>query len=287
MSDALHAALGEHFELTRRDSRVFARANDKIATVAHDELTWRRLRREAWLAERWCAAGVPAARVILIDDTVRMIVQERHRGRRVVELDSETGPRIFEKKGASAHLRLADAELTAFGVALATHYGKLARNIRQAVTLREARDFHLPAVVRTSLDVDLALALLEASAASSRAKAKAKRLRDALAFELPPDAVIHGELKLANIYVSDDAIVGVANLETAGVAYAATELGHTYWLGSRFASLALAAYGEVDVTGTRLAFLRQLLTGLVKNAPRTALHAAYVEWASAAFEAFG
>lgn len=268
-------------EVSRRDDRWLAIDEDTVAFAVDDDAGWRRLEQEAWILERWRAAGVPAARVVRIDAARRIQVRERLHGVTgdVVE------PRIFGGTPPDAIARLEDAPITPFGERLAESYGELAARIRSATDIDDARAADIAESSRRTLDLGCALAELDASAASPHAKRAAHGSRDWLARLARPDAVIHADLHFHNMTLADDGtITGVFDLGDAGLDEAAGELLYIHSLGPRFVARALAAYGAVDVEAVRRAHLRTILGHLRFHGPGTPRHASIVQWASAAFE---
>lgn len=279
-------ALGAAFELIQRERGWLALAQDVVGLAADDEADWRRLTSEAWLLERWRAAGLPAPRV-LRDDPVRGIqIRERMHGLTGHAVVSEPERSLlFDGALPDARARLQGARLSAFGERLAASYGELAARIRRAVSVTDAIAAGFEPTSRRMLDLDDAIARLHASTASPASKAAASRLRSWLAAIPPLDAVIHGDLHFFNMCLDDDgAIIGVFDVGDAGLDAAATELLYIHSLGSRFAAIALDAYGTVDVEAVERAHLRSALDHLIWHPPGTPRHASIVTWASAAFE---
>src|SRR5262249_13871557 len=159
-----------------------------------------------------------------------------------------------------ARARLDGAPLSAFGERLAASYGELAARIRHAVSITDAAAAGLGLTSRRVLDVDDALARLRATDAPASTKAAAPRAPAWLAAIPPPDTVIHGDLHFFNMCLArDGAILGVFDLGDAGIDAAATELLYIHSLGSRFAAIALDAYGPIDRDAVQRAHLRTAL----------------------------
>lgn len=275
------AVLDAPFEMSRSETRWLALGDEAVAFAADDDAGWRRLQSEAWLLERWRAAGVPAPRVLREDAARRVQVRERMHG--LTGHDVE--PRIWTGPPPDAWVRLDGAPLSAFGDRLAASYGELARRIRGAVSVADATAAGFGPCLRRTLDLDGAIARLQASSASDAAKAAAQRLRPWLAALPPPDAVIHSNLHFFNMCLADDgSIVGVFDLDGVGIDAAATEFLYVHSLGSRFAATAFAAYGPVDDEDVRRAHLRTALDHLLTFGPGTERHPSIVEWATAVFE---
>src|SRR5262249_43023018 len=149
-------------------------------------------------------------------------------------------------------LRLEDAPLSKFGATLAASYGDLAARIRSAVSVSQATAAGLGPTSRRSIDIEDAIVRLVRSSASEAAKAAAVRARDWLVEIPPPDAVIHADLHFFNMCVAaDGTITGVFDASDAGVDAAAQELSMLHSLGSRFATIAVDAYGSVDIDDIR------------------------------------
>jgi aminoglycoside phosphotransferase (APT) family kinase protein len=135
------------------------------------------------------------------------------------------------------------------------------------------------------LDLDTALTRLHASGVSHAAKLAGERARTWLATLPPPDALIHSDLHFFNMCFADDgAIVGVFDLDDAGLDAHATELLYVHSLGSRFAATVIDAYGPIAVEDVHRAHLRTALDHIVRYGPGTERQASIVAWATAAFE---
>jgi aminoglycoside phosphotransferase (APT) family kinase protein len=241
---------------------------------------------EAWLIDRWRAAGVPVPRVLRMDAARRLQVLERLRGRTGDDVHRETGTSpLYPGAIPDVRARLEDAPLSAFGERLAASYGELAARIRSAVSIDEARAAGVDVTTRRTLDLDDAIARLHATTVSPVAKAAAQRARRWLAAIPPIDAVIHADLHFFNMCVDDDgSITGVFDLGDAGLDASATELMYVHSLGSRFAAIALEANPGIDVEDVRRAHLRTALDHLIWHGPGTPRHAGIVGWATAVFE---
>ena len=101
----------------------------------------------------------------------------------------------------------------------------------------------------------------------------------------PPDAVIHADLHLWNICFADDgSIVGVFDLDYAGIDSAATEFLYVHAFGSRFVATALDAYGPIEVEAVWRAHVREALGHLFWHGPGTERHESIVAWVSAVLE---
>jgi hypothetical protein len=130
---------GGPFELSRREARWLALADDVVAFAADDDAGWQRLACEAWLLARWRAAGVPVPAVVREDATRRIQVLERLHGRTGDAIHADTGASpLYPGAIPDVVARLDDAPLTAFGERLATSYGELAARIRHAVSIADA-----------------------------------------------------------------------------------------------------------------------------------------------------
>jgi len=275
------AVVGEPVEVSRRESRWLAMGSERVAFGADDDTGWKRLEREAWLLERWRAAGVPVPRVLRADATRRVQVRERLHGvtGEVVE------PRAYGCEPPAVRVRLDGAPLTAFGERLAASYGELAARIRRAVSLADGVAAGLGPTSHRTLDLDDAIARLHASSASTAAKVAAERARAWLTAIPQADAVIHGDLHFHNMVLAEDGtITGVFDLGDSGLDAAATELLYAPSLGSRFLAIALDAYGAIDVEAVSRAHLRTALDHLIWHGPGTPRHASIVEWITAALE---
>ena len=177
--------------------------------------------------------------------------------------------------------------LSAFGERLAASYGELARRIRTAVSVADATAAGIGMCSRRVLDVDTGIARLHASSASRAAKEAAERARTWLATLPPPDAVIHADLHLWNLCCAEDgSIVGVFDFGDAGIDAAAQELSCAHSLASRFAAIAIDAYGPIDLEHVRRTHLRSALDHMIDHPPGTPRHESIVAWATAAFERF-
>lgn len=276
----------EALELSRREAGWIALAADRVAFAPDDDRGWQRLQREAWLLARWRAAAIPAPRVLLDAPSHRVQVRERLGGLSGHDLHTEADHSpLFTGTLPDVHARLDDAPLSAFGETLAASYGELAARIRRAVTVADARAAGLDRTSRGTLDVDAAIARLDASTASPAAKRAAHAARDWLVALPPPDAVIHADLHFFNLCAAPDGTIsGVFDVGDAGIDSAATELMYVHSLGSRFARIAMAAYGPIDLDQVRQAHLRTALDHLIWHGPGTPRHASIVAWATAAFE---
>jgi Phosphotransferase enzyme family len=273
--------IGEPFEISRRDTRWLAMGDEVVAFAADDEAGWKRLQREKWLIERWRAAGVPACSVVREDETRRVQIRERLHGVTgdVVE------PRIFEGPFPNVSDRLDGAPISAFGRRLAESYGELARRIRGAVSVSEARAAGIGMTSRRVLDIDDVLARLHASSASPAAKRAGEKTRGWLAALPPVDAVIHGDLHFHNMCLAEDgSITGVFDVEDAGIDAAATELLYIESIGPHFAATVVDAYGPISIEDVRRAHIRVALGHLIWFPPGTPRHASVVSWITAALE---
>jgi aminoglycoside phosphotransferase (APT) family kinase protein len=284
--ERLGGAVGSRFELTRRDTRWLAIGDELVAFLADDDAGWRRLTKEAWLIDRWRAAGVPVPRVVHMDPARRLQLLERIRGRTGDDIHRETGTSpLYTGAVPDAAGRLGDAPLSAFGERLAASYGELAARIRSAVRVDDAIAAGLAPTSRRVLDLDDAIARLHASTASPAAKTAATRARSWLAAIPPVDAVIHGDLHFFNMCVDDaGSIIGVFDLGDAGLDAAATELMYVHSLGSRFAAIVLDANRDIALEDVRRAHLRTALDHLIWHGPGTLRHPSIVGWVTAVFE---
>ena len=284
--ERLGDAVGSPFELTRRDTRWLAIGDELVAFLADDDAGWRRLTREAWLADRWRAAGVPVPRVVRMDAPRKLQVVERIRGRSGDEIHRETGTSpLYPGAIPDVYERLDGAPLSAFGERLAASYGELAARIRRAVTVDDAHAAGLGPTPRRALDLDEAIARMHASTASATAKAAAERARSWLAAIPPVDAVIHADLHFFNMCVDDaGSITGVFDLGDAGLDAAATELMYVHSLGSRFAAIVLEANPDIDVEDVRRTHVRTALDHMIWHGPGTPRHASVVGWVTAVLE---
>jgi hypothetical protein len=276
----------EPFELSRRETRWLALADDVLAFGADGDAGWRRLEQESWLIDRWRAAGIPVPRVIRDDPVRRVQIRERLHG-----LTGETvEPRIYEgalRAGALPAVsdRLDGHALSAFGRRLAASYGELARQIREAVSVDDAKAMGLGMCSHRTLDIDDAIGRLHATAASDSAKQAANHARGWLTAVPPADAVIHGDLHFFNMCLAEDgSITGIFDLGDAGIEAAATELLYVESLGSRFMATALDAYGPISVDDVRRAHIRIALGHLIWHPPGSPRHESVVSWVSAALE---
>jgi phosphotransferase family enzyme len=283
------AVVGRPVEPERREARWLAMSDDVVAFAADDDAAWQRLASEAWLVERWRAAGIPAPRILASDAARRVQVREKLHGLTGDAVHTETARSPLyagELPGVAA--RLAGAALSAFGQTLAHSYGELAARIRRAVTAADARAAGLDETPHRRLDLERALACLDASDASAAAKAIARRRRTWLAAIAPPDAVIHGDLHFHNMCVAPHgAITGVFDLGDAGLDDPAIELMYIDSLGSRFAEAAITAYGTIDRDAVHRAHLRTALDHVLHHGPGMPRHASVVAWATDALEHIG
>lgn len=279
--DRFAALVGGRFDISRRESRWLALADDVVAFAADDDAGWRRLESEGWLLGRWRSAGVPAPRVVREDPRIRVQVRERMYGITGPTIE----PRVFGGEPPDAWARYSDTSLTPFGERLAASYGDLAMKIRSAVSVADASAAGIDMCRRRVLDLDDTIARLHASSASAAAKLAAERVRPWLADVPPPDAVIHADLHFWNLCLADDGtIVGVFDLDDSGIDCAATEFLYVHSLGPRFVATALAAYGDINLEDVRRAHVRQALDHLYWHPPGTERHDAIVGWVSAALE---
>jgi hypothetical protein len=283
---ARFAGLLGAYQLVRRESGWLALAADLVVFAPDDDAGWRRLGREAWLLDRWRAAGVPAPRVVGEDAARRIQMRERLPGLTGDDLHSESGASpLYDGPLPDARARLDGAPLSAFGARLAASYGDLAARIHRAVAVADATAAGFGPTSRRTLDVDEAIAHLQATQASVAAKRAALRARDWLATLPPLDAVIHADLHFFNLCAAaDGSISGVFDAGDAGLDAAATDLMYVHSLGSRFAAIALGVYGAIDVDAVRHAHLRAALDHVLGHGPGTPRHASIVGWATAAFE---
>jgi hypothetical protein len=280
------AALDAAFDLSWRETRWLALAADRVAFAAVDDAGWRRLEVEAWLLERWRSAGVPAPRVVQHDHGRGVQVRERLHGLTGLDIHTESGRSpLYDRELPDARERLDDAPLSELGRRLAASYGNLAARIRRAVPIADANAAGLGLTSRRSIDVDDAIARLETSQASPVIARAARRARDWLVALPPPDAVIHADLHFFNMCVdTNGTITGLFDLSDAGIDAASQELSLVHSLGSRFAAIAIDAYGPVDVEAVRRAHLRSALDHVMWHGPGTPRHESIMAWASAAFE---
>jgi hypothetical protein len=273
--------VGSSFELSRGETRWMAMGDEFVAFGADDDGDWQRLEREGWLIDRWRDAGIRAPRVVRADAVRRIQVRERLHG----VTGHAVEPRIWPGAIPDAWARLDDAPLSAFGERLAASYGELARRIRSAVSIADAIAAGLGPTSRRTLDLDTAIASFHRSSAPAAAKRIADRARTWLAAIPPADAVIHADLHFFNMCLDEEgAIAGVWDLGDAGLDAAATELLIVHSLGSRFAALAIEAYGPVDVEAVRRAQLRTAFDHMIWNAPGTERYPSIVAWVTAALE---
>ena len=280
------AALGGAFELSRRDTGWLAMADDVVAFAPDDDAGWRRLGSEAWLLERWRAAGIPVPRMLRADAALGVQVRERMHGLTGDAVVAEPHRSLlFDGPLPTVRARFDGAPLSAFGERLAASYGELAARIRRAVSIADATAAGLGPTSRRTLDLDDAIARLHATDAPAVTKAAAERARAWLAAIPPPDAVIHADLHFFNMCLArDGAIIGVFDLGDAGLDAAATELLYLHSLGSRFVAIALDAYGAIDLEAVRRAHLRTALDHLIWHGPGTPRHASIVAWVTIALE---
>src|SRR5262245_13732062 len=87
----LRAVLGCEAEPMRRETSWLAMTETVAARAADDETVWHRLECEAWLIERWRAAGVPVPRIVRMDATRRVQVLERMHGLYGLAIHREEG----------------------------------------------------------------------------------------------------------------------------------------------------------------------------------------------------
>jgi aminoglycoside phosphotransferase (APT) family kinase protein len=219
----------------------------------------------------------------LVDEDERHRVQVRERLHGLMGDDIE--PRLFGGSPPDAWTRLADAPISPFGERLAASYGELAKRIRTAVSVDAAKTAGITLCPRRELDVDAAIDRLQATSASRAAKLAAERARDWLAAIPAADAVIHADLHFFNLCCAEDGtIVGLFDLDGAGIDAAATELLYVHALGPRFVAIALDAYGAIDDNDVRRAHARIALDHLRWHGPDSVRHEAIVGWVTAVFE---
>jgi hypothetical protein len=278
---AFDAVLGDSYEIHQREARWLGVGATLVAAKAMDERTWQQLQREAWLLTHWRAAGIPAPQLISNDANERIQVRERLRGLTGAEIESRTFTAT-----STLRERLEGAALSGWGEQFATSYGELAARIRGAVTLNAAFAAGFPDVHDRKLDVDLALSLLEASSTSAIVRRKAQRVRDWLASAPAIDAVVHGNLRLASLCASGSGcVVGVFDLDEAGLDEAAGELRYAHSLGSRFAGIAASA-AKLELGAVVRVHLRCVLAHVVRHGPKSPKRGSIIDWASAAFEVY-
>ncbi len=159
------------FELSRREDRWLAMAEDRIAFAADTDAEWARLQTEARLIDRWRAAGVPVPRVLDENERERVQVRERLDGilgevvepllfgaatladvARISPFTRADGkltwavPEAFARAGDKHPWPLPDAftrldpscPLSPFGARLAQSYGELAARMHGAFAVGEA-----------------------------------------------------------------------------------------------------------------------------------------------------
>jgi hypothetical protein len=279
-------ALGAAFELVRRETGWLALTEDVVGRAADDDAGWRRLASEAWLLERWRAAGIPVPRVVREDPVCGVQVREKLHGLTGAAVVSEPERALlFDGPLPDVRARFEGAPLSAFGERLAASYGELAARIRRAVSIADATAAGLGPTSHRAFDLDDAIARLHATDAPAATKVAAERARGWLAAIPSPDAVIHGDLHFFNMCLAEDgSIIGVFDLGDAGIDAAATELLYVHSLGSRFVAIALDAYGAIDIEAVRRAHLRTALGHLIWHGPGTPRHPSIVAWITAAFE---
>ena len=280
------AVVDGELELLRRETSWLAMTGDVVARAADDDTGWQRLEREAWLIERWRAAGIPVPRVVRHDERRRVQVLERMHGHTglAIHSEEETSP-LFLGPVPDARARLDDAPLSVFGERLAASYGEIAARIRRAVSVEDAVVAGFGHTSHRTLDLDEALRRVDASGVTSAAKSAAHRAREWLAAVPPPDAVIHSDLHFFNMCTADDGtIIGLFDFGDSGLDAAATELLYVHSLGSRFVATVVDAYGPIDLEHVRRAHLRAALEHLIWHGPGTPRHESIVGWVSAAFE---
>jgi len=277
------AVVGNSFALSRQESRWLALGDEFVAFAADDEAGWRRFRQEAWLLERWRAAGVPVPRVIGEDAARRVQVRERMHGLTGHGIEE----RIFAGAKPDEHARVGDVPLSPFGERLATSYGDIARRIRGAVSVAEATAAGIGPSWRRSVDLEAALALFHETDAPPSAKAKAAASRAWITALRPADAVVHADMHLWNLcFAEDGTIIGVFDLDLAGLDYAAQELLYIHAFGSRFVARTLDAYGAIELETVRHAHVREAVGHLLFHGPGTERHPSIVRWVTAALDAF-
>jgi hypothetical protein len=83
---------------------------------------------------------------------------------------------------------------------------------------------------------------------------------------------------------ADGSITGVFDLDGVGIDAAATELLIVHGIGSRFAAIAIDAYGPVDLGAVLRAQFRTALDHLIKYGPDAVPPPWVLPWVTAAFE---
>jgi aminoglycoside phosphotransferase (APT) family kinase protein len=271
------AVSGITAEPTWRETRWLALGQRAVALAADDDVGWARLRAEAALLARWVEAGVPAPRVLDVDDARRVMVRER--------VDGLTGddvePRIFG--GAPpADRSAATVSITDFGARLAARYGELAARIHDAATPADAIAIGLGP--RGRVDLDEASSLLARWGASPTLLAAIADARPWLERYDIADAVVHGDLHFHNMCLAPDGtITGVFDVGDAGIDESWAELQYVHSLGRRFAEIAIDTYARhrgiaVDEERAHRAHVRVALGHVRWHPPGSPRHLKIVAW---------